>query len=193
MSLPIVASLWIGGSLSYIEQVCLKSFVDHGHRTILYTYGEVGGVPEGVEVIDANLIFPNDNFIRHAKSGSPAVHADAFRYRMIELQNVIWVDADILCMRPWDFEDQWVFGWEKPDRLVCNAVLGLPRFSKTLAKLNDLCKTEYPIPPWAKPEEKERLEKARDAGNPVHVSELEWGVWGPAAHIASRRFQTGNA
>ena len=86
MSLPIVASLWIGGSLSYIEQVCLKSFVDHGHRTILYTYGEVGGVPEGVEVIDANLIFPNDNFIRHAKSGSPAVHADAFRYRMIELQ-----------------------------------------------------------------------------------------------------------
>ncbi len=181
MDLPIVASLWIGGSLSYIEQVCLKSFVDHGHRTILYTYGKVAGVPGGVEVLDANLIFPNQNYIRHAKSGSPAVHADAFRYRMIELQNVIWVDADMLCMRPWDFGDQWVFGWEKPGRLVCNAVLGLPRFSKTLAKLNDLCKTEYPIPPWAKPEEKERLEKAQADGNPVHVSELEWGVWGPAA------------
>lgn len=181
MSLPTVASLWIGGSLSFLEQVCLKSFVDHGHRTILYTYGEVGGVPEGVEVFDANLIFPNQNYIRHAKSGSPAVHADAFRYRMIELQNVIWVDADVLCMRPWDFRDQWVFGWEKPNRLVCNAVLGLPRFSKTLAKLNELCATEYPIPPWAKPEEAERLQKAHDAGSPVHVSELEWGVWGPAA------------
>ncbi len=190
MSLPIVASLWIGGSLSYIEQVCLKSFVDHGHRTILYTYGETSGVPEGVEVIDANLIFPNDNFIRHAKSGSPAVHADAFRYRMIELQNVIWVDADMLCMRPWDFKDQWVFGWEKESRLVCNAVLGLPRFSKTLARLNDLCKTEFPIPPWAKPEEKARLEAARDAGNPVHVSELEWGVWGPAA-LTHFLFETG--
>ena len=181
MDLPIVASLWIGGSLSWLERLCLQSFVDHGHRTILYTYGKVGGVPEGVEVLDANLIFPNDNYIRHAKSGSPAVHADAFRYRMIEMQNVIWVDADILCMRPWDFKDQWIFGWEKPGRLVCNAVLGLPRFSKTLAKLNELCKTEYPIPPWAKPEEKARLEAARDAGNPVHVSELEWGVWGPAA------------
>ncbi len=181
MPLPIVASLWIGGSLSFLEQLCLKSFVDHGHRTILYAYGEVTGVPEGVEVLDANTIFPNENYIRHAKSGSPAVHADAFRYRMIEVQNVIWVDADMLCMRPWDFKDQWIFGWEKPDKLVCNAVLGLPRFSKTLAKLNALCATEYPIPPWAKPEEKERLEKAHAAGNPVHVSELEWGVWGPAA------------
>ncbi len=181
MPLPIVASLWIGGSLSFLEQLCLKSFVDHGHRTILYTYGEVTGVPQGVEVLDANTIFPNDNYIRHAKSGSPAVHADAFRYRMIELQNVIWVDADVLCMQPWDFQDQWVFGWEKPDKLVCNAVLGLPRFSKTLAKLNDLCSTEYPVPPWAGPEEKERLEKAHNDGAPVHVSELEWGVWGPAA------------
>ena len=49
MSLPIVASLWIGGRLSFLEQVCLKSFVDHGHRTILYTYGAVAGVPDGVE------------------------------------------------------------------------------------------------------------------------------------------------
>lgn len=181
MPLPIVASLWIGGRLSFLEQLCLKSFVDHGHRTILYTYGHVGGVPDGVEVLDANLIFPNENYIRHAKSGSPAVHADAFRYRMIELQNVIWVDADMLCMRPWDFRDQWVFGWEKPEKLVCNAVLGLPRFSRTLLRLNELCKTEFPIPPWAKPEEKERLEAAAKAGRPVHVSELEWGVWGPAA------------
>ncbi len=190
MSLPIVASLWIGGKLSFLEQVCLKSFVDHGHRTILYTYGEVKGVPDGVEVLEANLIFPNENYIRHKSSGSPAIHADAFRYRMIELQNVIWVDADMLCMKPWDFKDQWVFGWEKPDQLVCNAVLGLPRFSKTLSKLNDLCTSEYPIPPWAKPEEKARLEAARDAGNPVHVSELEWGVWGPAA-LTHFLFETG--
>jgi hypothetical protein len=190
MDLPIMASLWIGGSLSYIEQVCLKSFVDHGHRMILYTYGDVGCVPPGVEVMDANLIFPNDNYIVHAKSGSPAVHADAFRYRMIELQNVVWVDADILCMRPWDFKDQWIFGWEKPDRLVCNAVLGLPRFSKTLAKLNDLCRTEYPIPPWADDATKAEYQRRHDAGDPVHVSEMEWGVWGPAA-VTHFLFETG--
>ncbi len=179
--LPIIASLWIGGDLSYMEQVCLRSFASHGHRTILYTYEEVTNCPPGVEQMDANLIFPSTDFIRHEDSGSPAIHADAFRYRMIAVQNVIWVDADILCMQPWDFKDQWVFGWEKPGRLVCNAVLGLPRFSRTLARLNKFCEDEYPIPPWAGGEERTKLEAAAAEGNPVHVSALKWGVWGPSA------------
>ncbi|MEL6167101.1 MAG: glycosyltransferase family 2 protein [Pseudomonadota bacterium] len=190
MSLPKIASLWIGGSLSFLEQVCLKSFVDHGHHTVLYVYGRVGGVPTGVDVQDANIIYPNQNFIRHKRSGSPAIHADAFRYRMIEVEDVIWVDADMLCMRPWDFSSPYVFGWEKSERLVCNAVLGLPRGSETLAKLNTLCSDEYPIPPWAAPEERTRLEEAKAAGDPVHVSELSWGVWGPAA-LTHFLFETG--
>jgi len=180
-ALPTVASLWIGGGLSFLEQLCLISFRDFGHRTVLFTYGEVSGVPEGIEVMDANVLFPQTNFIRHKKSGSPAVHADAFRYRMIAKEHMIWIDADILCMQPWDFKDEWVFGWEKTGQLVCNAVLGLPSSSRTLERLNELCSTEYPIPPWAKPDERARLEKAHAKGNPVHVSELEWGVWGPAA------------
>ncbi|MFS4580413.1 glycosyltransferase family 2 protein [Phaeobacter sp. C3_T13_0] len=179
--LPLIASLWIGGNLSYLEQTCLKSFADHGHRTILYTYETVENCPPGVELMDANAIFPASDFIRHKVSGSPAVHADAFRYKMISMQNVIWVDADVLCVRPWDFQDQWVFGWEKPGRLVCNAVLGLPRFSRTLQRLNKFCENEYPIPPWVKGEERAQLEAAHAAGNPVHVSELKWGVWGPSA------------
>ncbi len=181
MDLPIVASLWIGGNLSYIEQLCLKSFADHGHRTLLYTYETVENCPEGVELMDANSIFPASDFIRHKSSGSPAVHADAFRYRMIACQTVIWVDADVLCLRPWSFSDQFVFGWEKPGRLVCNAVFGLPRFSRTLAHLNAFCADEYPIPPWAGDEEQARLHAAAKRGAPVHVSELTWGVWGPAA------------
>ncbi|MFV1602133.1 MULTISPECIES: glycosyltransferase family 2 protein [unclassified Phaeobacter] len=179
--LPVIASLWIGGNLSYLEQTCLKSFADHGHRTLLYTYETVDNCPPGVELMDANRIFPASDFIRHKVSGSPAVHADAFRYKMISMQNVIWVDADVLCVKPWDFQDQWVFGWEKPGRLVCNAVLGLPRFSRTLQRLNTFCENEYPIPPWVKGEERAALEAAHAAGNPVHVSELKWGVWGPSA------------
>ena len=190
MSLPTVASLWIGGHLSYLEQVCLKSFVDHGHRTVLYTYGTVTGVPDGVEVLDANTVFPNTNFIRHKKSGSPAIHADAFRYKMIESEDVIWIDADILCVRPWDMPRPYVFGWEKPGKLVCNAVLGLRPEAKTLALLNELCSDEYPIPPWASDEEMARLKAAKAAGEPAHVSELSWGVWGPAA-LTFFLFQTG--
>ena len=66
-ALPTVASLWIGGSLTWLEQLCLKSFVDHGHPTVLYTYGEVQGVPEGVVVKDGREVVDTDAFVTHAK------------------------------------------------------------------------------------------------------------------------------
>ncbi len=179
-NLPVVATLWIG-NLSFLEQMCLNSFRDYGHRVVLYVYGPIRGVPEGIELRDANTVFPNENFIRHKRTGSPAIHADAFRYKMLELEDVIWVDADMLCLKPWDFETPWVFGWEAQDDQTCNAVLGLPKNSKTLKKLNEFCVDEYPIPPWADDGERKRLEEAKAAGDPVHVSELKWGVWGPAA------------
>ena len=181
MSLPTVATLWIGPALSWIEQLCLRSFVDHGHPVVLYAYEPVANVPEGIRTADANAVFPKTDYIRHARSGSPAVHADAFRYRLLDREDVIWIDADILAMRPWDLPEGHVFGWEKPGKLVCNAVLRLTPGSPTLAALNALCSDEYPVPPWAKPDERARLEAARDAGAPVHVSLLPWGVWGPAA------------
>jgi len=181
MPLPPVASLWIGESLSYLEQVCLKSFVDHGHETVLFAYGAVGNVPDGVTVRDAAEIFPGEDIIRHRRTGSPAFHADAFRYRLVAGERVVWVDADMLCVRPWEVESPWVFGWEKPRKLVCNAVVGLPGDSETLRRLNDFCRDEYPIPPWAKDDERRALEAAAAAGDPVHVADLKWGVWGPAA------------
>jgi hypothetical protein len=179
--LPTVASLWIGGSLSYLEQVCLKSFVDFGHRTILYTYDNVTGVPDGVEVIDANTVFPLEQYITHRKSGSPALHSDVFRYYLIANHDVIWIDADVLCMRSWEFDTQRVYGWEKKPRLVCGAVLGFPRDSEALNQLLEFCRDEYPVPPWLSSDDQARLHKLHDAGTPEHVTDLPWGVWGPTA------------
>lgn len=179
--LPSVAALWIGGKLSYLEQVCLKSFLDHGHRTILYSYDQVANVPDGVEVIDANTVFPLDQYITHKKSGSPALHSDIFRYYLIANHDVIWIDADVLCMKPWEFDSKHVHGWEKKPRLVCGAVLGFPKDSEALNQLLDFCRDEYPIPPWLSPEEQDDLRDLHEKGTPQHVTELPWGVWGPAA------------
>lgn len=176
-----LGSLWIGGNLSWLEQLCIKSFLDHGHDFTLYTYEGVTNAPEGTIVADANAVFPATEFITHRASGSPAVHADAFRYRMIRQTGLVWVDVDVLCMRPWLIRSQAVFGWEKPGKVVCNAVLGLAAGSATLAALNAFCADEYPIPPWLAEADRARLQAARDAGAPVHVSDLPWGVWGPAA------------
>ena len=45
-----IAALWIGGALSFLEQLCLKSFVDAGHAIRLYAYEPIPNVPEGVEI-----------------------------------------------------------------------------------------------------------------------------------------------
>jgi hypothetical protein len=191
-----LGSLWIGGELSWIEQLCIRSFLDHGHEVTLYTYQGVSNAPEGTILADAGAIFPATEFITHRATGSPAYHADAFRYRMIAATGLAWVDADMLCLRPWRAEtDAPLFGWEKPGRVVCNAVLRLPRGSPALESLNAFCATQYPIPPWFPEEERERLEAARDAGAPVHVGDMTWGVPGPAAvtHFLRETGEIGNA
>lgn len=181
---PVVklGSLWIGGNLSWIEQLCIRSFLDHGHELTLYTYEGVTNAPEGTVVADADGLFPATDFITHRATGSPAYHADVFRYRMIAATGLVWVDMDMLCLRPWRaIDDTPLFGWEKPGRVVCNAVLRLPASSQTLARLNAFCASQYPIPPWFPEDERARLEALRDTGRPVHVGEMPWGVPGPAA------------
>ncbi len=44
--------LWVGPSLSRLEQLSLASFVYHGHDVHLYTYEDVQGIPDGVTVKD---------------------------------------------------------------------------------------------------------------------------------------------
>ncbi|AVO37729.1 hypothetical protein [Pukyongiella litopenaei] len=178
--LPDIASLWIGGRLSWLEQLCLKSFADAGHHITLYSYEPIDNLPLGVHPGDAAEIFPAKPMLRHARTGSPAIHADMWRLHLLKKTDKIWVDADMFCHRPFDFSNPFVFGWEKPG-LVCNAVLGLPKTSKTLSCLMEFFEDEYAIAPWLKPWQVAELEAERDAGRPVHLTEQNWGFTGPAS------------
>lgn len=178
--LPEIASLWIGGRLSWLEQLCLKSFADAGHHITLYSYEEIPNVPAGVHTADAATIFPGTPMLRHARTGSPAIHADLWRLNMLQKTDKIWVDADIYCYRPFNFTRKSVFGWEK-EGLVCNAVLGLPKTSRALNDMLAFFEDEYAIGPWLRPWQQKELQAEKDAGRPVHMTEQNWGFTGPAA------------
>ncbi|MCO8146274.1 class I SAM-dependent methyltransferase [Rhodovulum tesquicola] len=178
--LPRIASLWIGPRLSWLEQLCLKSFADAGHETTLYSYAPIDNVPEGVRTANAAEILPAGRVLRHARTGSPALHADLFRLNLLKRTDQIWVDADMYCLRPFVFDGAHVFGWEKPGR-VCNAVLGLPPDSPALNGLLDFLADDHAIAPWLPPDRQARLRAAAGAGQPVPVAEQEWGLTGPAA------------
>ncbi|MGL4280831.1 MAG: hypothetical protein ACRCS0_10730 [Albidovulum sp.] len=176
-----IAALWIGGDLSYLEQLCLKSFLDAGHHLTLYSYEPIGNAPDGVEHADARDILPLTGFLRHGRTGSPALHSDLFRYHLLaKCDRTIWADTDAYCVKRFETETGHFFAWES-ETGVNGGVLGLPKDSEALGRLLDFTSDEYAIPVWYGEKYRKELEALKAAGNPVHAGEMRWGVWGPHA------------
>ena len=194
MPLYDVASLWIGPELTWMEQMCLMSFVEAGHTTTLYSYEPVRNVPDGVVVKDANDIMPTNEIIYHVNTGSPAFHADIFKLRMLAQTNYLWIDTDAYCLKPFKRPKHgYFYGWGTDRRkIISSGVLGLPKKSKTLAAMLELTSDLYPIPPWYPAKKREELHKLKSEGNGVHMSLLPWGVIGPEA-LHCFTHQTGEA
>ena len=67
-----VNSLWIGQRVSKLEQLCMRSFMAHGHPFHLYVYDDIEGIPEGVHLKDGNEVISEPRFFpTHAKSCPP--------------------------------------------------------------------------------------------------------------------------
>jgi hypothetical protein len=176
-----IAALWIGGPLSFLEQLCLVSFVHAGHHTVLYTYETVPNVPSGIEVRDAGEILPLRGFLKHERTGSPALHSDLFRYHLLAKRDrTIWADTDAYCVKPFATASGHFYGWESKKH-VNGGVLGFPQDSETLGRLLAYTADEFAIPSWYGPEYEAELRAKAEAGTPVHASEQPWGVWGPHA------------
>ncbi|MCU0899834.1 MAG: hypothetical protein MUC82_04970 [Cypionkella sp.] len=176
-----VGTLWIGGSLSWMEQLCLKSFVDRGQKITLFSYEPIPNVPEGVIRRDGREVLDTDNFLKYEKKDSFALFADLFRLHMIaQNPGMIWVDTDVYCHRPMTYDSDHVLGFELPgEHRVNNAVLGLPADGPLLAAMLAYTSDLFGIPPFVKPKLQAEYRAAAAAGAPVHVSQQPWGVWGP--------------
>lgn len=176
-----IAMLWMRGNLSFLEQLCVQSFLDAGHHVVLYSYEPIGDVPNGVECRDASDIIPGETIIVHERTGSPAPHADLFRYKLLEQSDrTIWADTDAYCAKPFQPLDGYFYGWES-EHHVNIGVLGLPNDSQTLAALIEFTNDEFAIPPWESEKRQEKLRVDREQGLSVHVGAGTWGVWGPQA------------
>lgn len=176
-----VGTLWIGGALSWMEILCLKSFVDAGQKITLFSYEDIPNVPEGVIRRDGREIIDTDNFMKYEKKDSFALFADLFRLHMIKAcPGMIWIDTDVYCHQPMTYESDYVFGFELPGgERVNNAILGMPADSALLEAMISFTNDHYAIPEFLKPKLQEEYRAAAAQGAPVHVSQQPWGVWGP--------------
>jgi len=146
---------------------------------VVFGYVRPDGIPEGIEWCNAEEILPRTEFL-FAPNGSPALGTDLFRYRLQVHGHGLWLDADILLLKPLEKLTTPVYGWQ--DELRMNAaVLYLPPDSAVLQDLITYTSTNFPVPPFVPEHVQSQLRIAIRAGTPVHVSQMPWGIWGPFA------------
>lgn len=97
-------TFWSGADLSPLEAACLRSFAIRGYEVTLYSYARLAGVPEDVRQADAAEILDQRYLGSFVFGGRPNLShfSDLFRYRMFEKTPHIWIDADMLMVRPFD-------------------------------------------------------------------------------------------
>ena len=173
-SLP-VASFWAGEDLSFIEQMVIRSYLDQGCDLTLYLGHPVSGIPEGVRTAPASDILPMPDFLTDPPSRKQlAVWSDLFRVALLSRQQVIWVDLDAYCVRPFQTPNGYAFGLSGEGG-VLSGVLALPPDSPALHWLATFLAQDQIVPPWADPDWAARKAK-RGALGPA---DLPWGDTGP--------------
>lgn len=175
---PIV-TFWMGKSLSAIEIASLLSMQKAGHRVVLFSYERPADIPEGIDWQNAAEVLPRGDFVFY-KGSNPALGADLFRYRLQARELGLWLDTDILLLKPVVRQEHEVYGWQDDVR-INNAVLYLQPGSPVLRDLLAYTGDNYPVPPFVDQSVQRQLVMAKRAGTPVHVSQMPWGVWGPFA------------
>ena len=141
-----IQSLWVGEALSAIERLSIRSFLHHGHEYHLFVYQDVKKIPEGVILQDANEILPESDIFSYPRGGISGF-SNWFRYELLYQKGGYWVDTDIVCLKPFDFEDEYVFGWAAPSR-VSNAVLRFSSGNGLMKSLSELCRRPNTFMPY---------------------------------------------
>lgn len=186
VALPIIISFW-HGPLSWLERLCISSFVRHGHAFHLYTYDAVAGLPEGAVRVDAAKIMPQSEMFFYKNSHTPAVFADLFRLKLMEQQKGLWADCDVYCLRPFNGLGDYVFGYERApgqnQGSINNAIFGCPAESDLLRDLLSIFDPENAdkatkmLPPLRRFEVKIRAL----FGQKANIANMQFGATGPFA------------
>jgi hypothetical protein len=136
--LTTYATFWSGSPPSPFERACLSSFARRGYPVTMYSYRPVDGLPEGVSNGDASDIAPEETSRCFIYGGKPNLShfSDYFRYKLFERTSHVWIDADLLMLRPIDFPvGETLLAREGPDS-ICGAIMRLGRSAELSALLS---------------------------------------------------------
>jgi hypothetical protein len=139
----VIQSLWIGDRLTRMEQLAIRSFLHHRHPFHLYVYQDVQNVPPGTVLKDASGILPREAIFRYRDHDSYAGFANFFRYKLLLEHGGWWVDTDLVCLKPFDFETDYVFSSQRSEEgpeVVNVGAIKAPRRSEFAARAWEACR-----------------------------------------------------
>jgi mannosyltransferase OCH1-like enzyme len=142
----IIQGLWIGSELSVMERLSIDSFLRNGHEYHLYVYADVRNVPSGATLIDANEILPASMIFQYEVQKSFSAFSNFFRYKLLLDRGGWWADADMVCLKPFDFSQKYVFSSETAngEEFVNCGVIKAPPGSPAMAHAWDVCRSKKP-------------------------------------------------
>lgn len=129
-----INGLWIGGSLSTIELLSIASHVKQGHVYHLWTYQNMD-VPKGVVLKDGNEILPESDIFCYSGpkaigGGSFSAFSNLFRYKLLSERDEWWCDTDVVCLKPFNFDEPYAYATEKLETgeiVPTTCVMRIPR------------------------------------------------------------------
>src|SRR5437588_5477312 len=152
---PEVVTFW-HGRLYRLRLTCLRSQLAAGHKVTIYSFDPIAGLPEGVVNAEAEAILPHA-FSEKLRPPQPdgswrdwttLQFSDFFRMRLMAKGAGLWLDADVLLLKPVEIDiAKPYFAWERR-RQLGNSVLYLPATNSIVRAFEELMEQEELEPDW---------------------------------------------
>ena len=190
---PEIVSFW-HGPLDALRHLCLRSQVAAGHEVTVYSFEPLAQLPDGVGNAEAEAILPRSFAERLRPTGPDGVwrdwttlqFSDFFRMRLMAANAGLWLDADVLLLKPVEIDPATpYFAWERP-RQLGNSVLYLPTGDPIVAAFASLMQQEELTPDWLALRHRLTFMLRKLRGS-RRVSDVRVAIYGPAALTALAR------
>ena len=191
---PDVVTFW-HGPLDALRRLCLRSQVAAGHKVTIYSFDPLPGLPDGVGNAEAEAVLPHA-FSEKLRPPQPdgswrdwtaLQFSDFFRMRLMARRAGLWLDADVLLLRPIDIDpSKPYFAWERP-RQLGNSVLYLPATDPIVRSFEDLMMQDELMPEWLSLRHLLTFSLRKLRGKSHRLSDIRVAIFGPAALTALAR------
>src|SRR2546423_11266232 len=185
---PEVVTFW-HGRLDRLRLTCLRSQLAAGHKVTIYSFDPIAGLPGGVVNAEAEAILPQA-FSEKLRPPQPdgswrdwttLQFSDFFRMRLMAQGAGLWLDADVLLLKPVEIDSaKPYFAWDRPCQLG-NSVLYLPPDNSIVAAFENLMEQEELTPDWLTLRLRMTFPLRKLRGRSNRLSDIRVAIYGPAS------------